>query len=251
VGRRRRATNITAVIVTACAITTISAATAAAKSANKPRPQTSSGYDVSWPQCSSSLPSRLAFAVVGASDGLAFSDNPCLASEYAWAAGAPAPPAFYMNTADPGSASTHWTAPGPKPCSGASADAGCAYNYGWNAAQHAFAYAQAQTGAAAARTWWLDVEIANSWSSDTSLNDADIQGMLDFFSSSSVPVGVYSTGYQWGQIAGTMRPAVSSWLAGASSSTQARSWCTATSFTAGRIALVQFPSNNLDGDVAC
>ena len=49
----------------------------------------------------------------------------------------------------------------------------------------------------------------------------------------------------------TMAPAVPSWLAGAGSLTQARSWCSNPSFTAGRVAMVQFPNNGLDGDVAC
>jgi hypothetical protein len=210
-----------------------------------------SGYDVSWPQCGKTLPGTRLFAVVGVSDGLAFSDNPCLATQYSWAAGATTAPAFYLNTANPGSASVHWTTPGPRTCSGASSDPGCAYNYGWNAAAHAFAYADAQTAAAGNRAWWLDVETGNSWSSNQSLNAADVQGMLDFFSSKAVAAGIYSTAYQWSQIAGSMRPAVPSWLAGASSSTQALSWCRSASFTAGRVALVQFPNSGLDGDVAC
>src|SRR5437879_3203954 len=93
----------------------------------KPRPRTqASGYDVSWPQCGTDLPMTRAFAIVGAGNGLAFSDNPCLASEYAWAAGAAGAPSFYMNTANPGAVSAHWTEPGPKPCAGTSADSGCA-----------------------------------------------------------------------------------------------------------------------------
>jgi hypothetical protein len=52
---------------------------------------------------------------------------------------------------------------------------------------------------------------------NSTLNAADVQGMLDFFQSKSVRAGIYSTAYQWSQIAGTMRPAVPSWLAGASS----------------------------------
>ena len=235
-------------LVMTAVMTTATASTALAKR----RPVSTSGYDVSWPQCGKTLPASHAFGVAGVSNGLAFSDNPCLASEYAWAVGAPGAPAFYMNTANPGAVSSHWTTPGPRPCSGASSDAGCAYNYGWNAGAHAFAYAVQVTGAAAGtHAWWLDVETANSWSTDTALNAADIQGMLDFFASQSVAVGVYSTGYQWSQIAGSMAPAVPSWLAGAGSLTQARSWCSNPSFTAGRVAMVQFPNNGLDGDVAC
>ena len=37
------------------------------------------------------------------------------------------------------------------------------------------------TGAAARVRWWLDIETANTWSTTVALNNADIQGMVDFF----------------------------------------------------------------------
>jgi hypothetical protein len=213
---------------------------------------TTGGYDISWPQCGKTYPANSAFGIVGASDGLAYSDNPCLASEYQWAAGASRPAGLYLNTADPGSASSHWTAPGPKACSGSSDDLGCAYNYGWNAASHAFAYAATQSAAGAGVTWWLDIETANTWSSNTAANSADIQGMVDYFGSQAVTVGVYSTSLQWGQITGGMTLTVPNWLAGASSATQASSWCSsAQSFTGGPVRVVQYPSGGFDGDVLC
>ena len=188
---------------------------------------------------------------MSASDGLAYSDNPCLASEYAWAAAAPRPAGFYMNTADPGSGSTHWTTPGPQSCSGGSDDLGCAYNYGWNAADHAFSYASAQTNGAT-KAWWLDIETANTWSTNTAANNADIQGMVDYFHSKALTVGVYSTRSQWTQITGGLSLAVPNWLAGASSASQASSWCsTALSITGGQVSLVQYPAGSFDGDVAC
>lgn len=213
---------------------------------------TAGGYDVSWPQCGKSYPSNPAFGIVGASDGLAYSDNPCLASELAWAAKGRRPAALYMNTADPGSQSTHWTTSGPKACSGTSVDMGCAYNYGWNAAQHALSYATTQSSAAATAAWWLDIETGNTWSTNTAVNNADIQGMVDYFQSQSVTVGVYSTSYQWGQITGGESLAVPNWVAGASRAAQASRWCSASySFTGGAVKLVQYPSGSFDGDVAC
>jgi hypothetical protein len=210
------------------------------------------GFDISWPQCSKALPSNPTFGIVGVSNGLAFSDNPCLVAEYRWAAGASHAPSFYMSTANPGAQSIHWTEPGPKPCSGASDDRGCAYNYGWNAASHAFAYAAAQTGDAAQRMWWLDIETLNTWSTTVALNNDDIQGMVDFFAARSVPVGVYSTRFQWNQITGGLVLGVPNWLAGASSTSQAVSWCTTgTSFSGGRIAMVQYATSSIDTDVAC
>ena len=208
------------------------------------------GYDISWPQCSQSLPAKPAFGIVGTSNGLAFSDNPCLAQEYSWAIAALRSPALYMSTADPGSQSVHWTTPGPKPCSGVSADLGCAYNYGWNAARHAFTYATSQH--AVATIWWLDIETANTWSTDLAANNADIQGMIDYLHSQAVTVGVYSTAYQWGQITGSVALAVPNWVAGATSASQAASWCTPSrSFTGGTVSMVQYPAGSYDGDVAC
>jgi hypothetical protein len=192
------------------------------------------------------------FAIVGVSQGRPFYDNPCLASEYAWAAQAPRAPAFYMSTANPGAQSVRWTLPGPKSCGGASDDLGCAYNYGWNAADHAFAYADAQTGAAASVSWWLDVETANTWSTNVAANNADIDGMLDYFRARSLPVGVYAVSGQWTQITGGAARAVPNWVPGASSASQALSWCSPShSVTGGPVTVVQYPSGSFDGAAAC
>ena len=57
------------------------------------------GYAVSSPQCSSELPQPpFAFAIIGITAGWAFTQNPCLADEYAWARRGSAPVSVYMNT---------------------------------------------------------------------------------------------------------------------------------------------------------
>jgi len=151
----------------------------AATAAPEPARQTaklqpsSTGYDISYPQCSAAFPKSPAFGIIGVNGGLAYATNPCLASEYAWAqtstsAGQPHV-SFYLNTGNPGPvASTHWPPPGtttPQACDGSWSQA-CAYDYGWSAAQDSFSKAAAASGSSAARTapWWLDVETANSWS---------------------------------------------------------------------------------------
>jgi hypothetical protein len=208
------------------------------------------GYDIAWPQCNKTYPTNPAFAVVGVSDGRAFSDNPCFAAEYSWATAAPRAPGVYMNTANPGASSTRWTLQGPKSCGGASDDVGCAYNYGWNAAAHAFAYAAAQ--GVDASSWWIDVETLNTWSTNTATNNADIRGMLEYLQGVGRDVGVYSTASQWAQITGGLALDVPNWLAGATSASQAVSWCSAQhSFTGGRVTMVQYPSGLFDGDAFC
>ena len=55
-----------------------------------------------------------------------------------------------------------------------------------------------------------------------------LEGMTGFFHSIQADVGIYSTGYQWGQIVGTVSSAsnlytLPSWLAGARTASGARS----------------------------
>lgn len=215
------------------------------------------GYDVSYPQCGGPLPANPAFGIVGVSDGLAYGKNPCLAQQYAWALAAPKAPAFYMNTGNPGNAATRvswYGQSGPRPC-GPADEAGCAYDYGYNAAKHAFEYATAETGAAAATSavWWLDVETANSWSTDKSLNVIDIQGSIDFLREAGIgTVGVYSTGYQWGQITGgaSLGAAVPNWVAGALNAKRAPALCSST-FSGGTVRLVQYVAGGFDANHVC
>ena len=243
-------TTTTSTTTTSTTSTTTSTTTTTTTTPPSNPPPVVGGNDISWPQCSRSYPAKPAFGIVGVSGGLAYSDNPCLASEYAWAAGAPRRPGLYMNTANPGTQSVHWAAPGPRACGGTSDDLGCAYNYGWNAASHAVAYATSQ--GAVDGNWWLDVETANTWSTNLAANNADIQGMVDYLRSQSRTVGIYSTGYQWHQITGGTTLDVPNWVAGATSSSQAVAWCSPTkSFSGGPVSLVQYPAGSFDGDVAC
>src|SRR5262249_51610327 len=134
---------------------------------------------------------------------------------------------------------------GPQPCS-PSNEAGCAYDYGYNAASRAFGSAPAAAGSA----WWLDVETSNSWSTDVSLNRTDIQGSIDFLHGQGVTVGLYSTGAQWGQITGGAALAVPNWVAGAANAKRAPALC-ASSFSGGPVRFVQYPSGGFDADYEC
>lgn len=206
------------------------------------------GYDVSIPQCSQPLPDPGAFAVVGVAGGVAFSGNPCLAGEFAWASRAGAHPQLYMNLGDPGPQSPHWRQPGPHAC--AAADALCpAWNYGANAAADALARARA-AGVRSSR-WWLDVEVENTWAPDPAQNVAVIQGAAAALRSRGAVVGVYSTGHQWGQITGGWQVAMPNWLGGAGGPAQAAAQCGGQGFSGGPVRLVQYPTGSVDGDVSC
>jgi hypothetical protein len=233
-----------------------------------PRSTAPATYDVSYPQCGKALPSPINGGIVGVNGGIVLSGNPCLATEYAWAAKATTyAPAFYANTGNPGPAySSHWPAGQQLPavCDGTNTEA-CSYDYGWNAAKDSFARAAAVTSTAAAATWWLDVETGNSWETLESAygqtataraNDrASIAGAVAALRDAGVAtVGVYSTSYQWGQITGgtgTQFAAQPVWVAGVGSLSTAQSNCRSTSFTGGRVVLAQYSSNGYDADVPC
>ncbi len=213
------------------------------------------GYDVSWPNCATSLPSPPSrFVIVGTDGGGAFTTNPCLRREWSWALRTPSP-ALYLNVGAP-LGTTAWRGrTGPAGTCSATATLCRAYNYGYNAARAAYVYAARQLGGSLAvrRTWWLDVELGSHWSRSTSINARAIAGALSFLRSKGLPAGIYSTTYQFHHIAGTSyRPGVAVWYA-----TQATSYgsaavqCRSSSFTGGRVKLVQYTPGGLDHDLGC
>ncbi len=219
------------------------------------------GTGISYPQCGTDPP-HSPFAIVGVNGGVVFTANPCLAQQVAWAGIDRVQ--LYANTGNAGpGVSAHWPTgqTSPRICLASAPDtAGCAYDHGWNAAADSYrdavgAFRSLGTSRSPASVpWWLDVEIANSWRADTSLNVADLAGAVAFLQSVGVPsVGFYSTAYQWDIITGGTRAfrAHPSWVAGATDLADARSGCSESGFTGGPVDLVQFVPNDLDLDIAC
>ncbi len=241
------------------------------------------GYDVSWPQCAQTLPTVLAFGVVGVNGGLANNTNPCLSSQLSWAAGAlgqtrEPPVALYVNTANPPPAQAAWwpssnsypvgsgsmVANPYGACTGGQSPA-CSYIYG---------YAKAHDNATirgvpnpASYFWWLDVETDNSWSADEIANRAALEGMTHYYLDilKVAGVGIYSTGYQWARIVGGLGAVTSgtslvgpsnlnglpSWLAGASSLAGARANCHQPALTGGTVTVTQYVMDDLDHNFSC
>jgi hypothetical protein len=170
-----------------------------------------------------------------------------------------------MNTGNPGpTVSSHWPPAGattPRACDG-TWSANCAYDYGWLAAADAFARATSVAGAPAARAapWWLDVEAANSWSSDTSTNAADLEGAIAALHAAGVgTVGIYALAADWETIVGASSASapqnapfagLPNWRPGARSGTDAPTWC-ARSVSGGRVLFVQYPAGPFDGNTPC
>ncbi len=252
------------------------------------------GNDISWPQCGKTLPTGQAFGIVGVNNGLANNTNPCLGAQLAWAqksVGGTAQPkaAVYVNTGNPsGVAGIAWwpnsntfahnadgtdtnatsgngvtdivTVPVPAAygaCSTSSAaDIACSYVYGYAKAYDDLRNRGVPTPGA--YRWWLDVETTNSWETATGPNTADLEGMVDAFTSRGAAVGLYSTPYQWGVITGSNVTSGSplhglpDWTAGASSLKDAPGHCATGAFTPGSaVSIVQYVSNNLDYDYSC
>ena len=237
------------------------------------------GYDVSYPQCDSRLPSSRAFVVVGVNGGLSTRANPCLADQLRWAAGANGSVTtqptvqLYLNTANPGELRTQvttWPAAGSTPygtCAGGN-DLPCSWQYGYERARNSVisffapaARAAQIDGVVSRYTWWLDVETANTWQSGSAealaRNRAALEGMTAYLLDEGARVGLYSTSYQWAQIVGTV-PSTSnlvtrnSWLAGATSLAQAKDNCRRTPLVpGGRVTLTQYVSDDLDRNHSC
>jgi len=175
-------------------------------------PSNEVGSDISWPQCSGDMPQDpYTFGIIGVTGGHPFSGNPCLAHEVTWARET-GRVNLYINL-DYGLREN-----GPLAC--LAEDTGCqAYNYGYQGAQWAYQYAnQATEGVSVGvSTWWLDVETENYWSEDSVQNAYVIQGALDFMQRKlNKTTGVYSTSYQWNEIAGGFAPpGTPNWVAGA------------------------------------
>lgn len=215
------------------------------------------GADLGWPNCATSYPASN-FVIAGISHGRPFdvvngNPNPCLTGEYASSANH----GLYLNTGyDPIYYSEHATADCVQRSAALTSDAAHqqAWAVGCSWAEDQAGYASS-VGAASPSAWWLDVETANSWSAnDLTLNSAALQGGVDELNSltPAIPVGVYSTGYQWSQIVGSssVTGLAADWVAtGTSTQRRAQRFCNS-SFTGQPVWLTQWVTS-YDKDYAC
>ena len=216
----------------------------------------STGYDISYPQCGGAYPAG-AFGIIGVNGGYPFVHyNPCLADEYAHSPHA----ALYINTGyDPLYTQVDGQHAIPE-CMTKSAgiqgsvDQKAAWAAGCSEATRSMAYAASQ-GVSKPKGWWLDVETENSWSStDLSLNQYTIQGIVDtLLRQSPAAVGIYSTGYQWRTITGNLPVSgvLADWVAtGSTSAGRARGYC-GTGFSGRPVWFVQYLHGGFDTDYTC
>jgi hypothetical protein len=244
------------------------------------------GNDISYPQCGKTYPTGQGFGIVGVNGGIATTTNPCLSSQLMWANMSLATPGqaktqLYVNTGNPGGLNTpSWpqnntdpvgnASPNPFGTCDGSDSVSCAWQYGWNRAvddvQNKFIPAAQAAGVGIDTNpvnypWWLDVETTNSWKSGSDFayqsNRAVLEGMVSYFQSKGITVGVYSTSYQWGVILNSIPPGsnlngLRSWLAGASGVAGAQSYCSLSPLTSGgSVIMTQFVMDAFDYDYSC
>jgi hypothetical protein len=262
------------VVVALAVVATLLAAPGAATAA-----PSRNGYDVSYPQCDTTLPTGQAFAIIGVNGGLSTKTNPCLAEQLAWAwrssGVVPSQPKaqLYLNTANPGELLdqvTTWPTAGTTPygtCTGTNSMA-CSWQYGRERAENSVvsfftpaARAAAVDSRPAGYTWWLDVETTNTWQSGSTAalarNRATLEGMTAYLVSQGARVGIYSTRYQFSHIAGAVGPhstlaGRANWLAGSTTLAGATTACRATPLVPrGRVTLSQYVASGLDHNYSC
>lgn len=203
------------------------------------------GFDISWPQCNGERPGdAVPFAIIGVTGGKAFTANGCLREQMQWAHRADTVPQVYTNLN--GVPMGYWE---PYKCG--PEDASCnAYWYGYNSGLHALALAKSQ--GADVQDWWLDIETMNYWSHDTGLNASVIRGGYEALRDAGKSVGVYSTPFQWREIAGGLQLGLPVWTAGAEDLADAQGRCNSRfAFNGGQVKLVQFIANNFDNNFVC
>jgi len=202
-----------------------------------------------------------AFGIVGVDSGYPFMSlvhpgNPCMADEYAHSPN----PALYVNTGyDPIYEKPDHTTPECTTKSQSLPTDGAhqrAWAVGCSEAQKDLTYVT-QQGVVNPGGWWLDVETGNSWSSDKTLNQYAIQGLIDtLLSSNATPVGIYSNNYMWSAIVGSNAVTGQSadWYAtGLTTAQAAAPYCSsAYSFAGDPVKLAQFVvGGTIDRDLAC
>jgi hypothetical protein len=247
---RGRGQQLTAAFLMGLIFAVVSAQMARAQEPPSVAPSPLVGYDISWPQCDGPYPRNYAsIGIIGVNGGKPFTGNRCLESQWDWLGQYSARDAVYINLDYPKAVNIHqlW---GPAGFCGLD-DLSCrTYNYGWNSAKDSLT--RAKRAGIQTNEWWLDVETMNHWSEYRGLNERVIAGAIEYLQSRGLDVGIYSTPYQWGVIAGGYSPGLPVWTAGAENFLEAVSRCDNPkyAFAGGAVELVQYVET-YDTNVIC
>ena len=222
------------------------------------------GYDVSWPQCSEAEggyglpmpPTDADFMIIGLTDGLAFTENPCLASqvEFARTRGIPAH-GYAMATFPTAGQLTTYGSAGPFD---SATRAGQLRNVGY--AEATFALESLDAIGWHPPTIWIDVEprTAQPWPTGTATAEAEnrmvIEGLMRGLHDANLSYGLYSYTYGWTEITGGWSlPGVPVWATAGrlDDPEEARDRCTQPSFSGGEVHIAQWTDGTRDYNLTC
>lgn len=222
------------------------------------------GFDVSWPQCSVAdggydlpmPPADADFMIIGLTKGLAFTENPCLASQVAFSRtnGIPAH-GYAMATFPTADQLATYGSAGPfDPAT----RAGRLRNVGFNEA--AFALDSLAEVGWDPPTVWIDVEprAAQPWPAGTATAEAEnklvIEGLMRGLHDADLSYGLYSYSNAWKEITGGWSlPGVPVWATAGRLDypEEARDRCSQASFSGGEVHLAQWTDGTRDFNLTC
>ena len=220
------------------------------------------GHDISWPQCPSSFPpTSTQFLVIGLTNGLPFTENPCVATQATWAADHAKPTHAYTMAGFPTSAQlTTYGASGPW---SSSTRAGRLSNVGYAEAMYAVATVRDVPGWAP-RMVWIDVEPRDTeprrqpWPTSTTVQRLEnryvVEGIMRGLRAAGYSYGIYSNASGWQTITGSWwLPGVPVWATAGTLNypNEALDKCTQPSFSGGKVYLAQWWDATWDYDRTC
>lgn len=222
------------------------------------------GGDVSWPQCPAGmgikerrtlgLPMPLdtaEYVIIGLTNGPAFTPNPCLASQVAWAKEKKLMTSAYAVVSYPRDAAIRrYGADGP---GDPKTKIGRLTNVGYQ--QALWNLASMKRAGLESPSVWIDVEPVAvwEWSDDIAANQAVVKGTLAGYQDAGKRVGVYSIEGLWTPIVGDLQLQLPEWRpAGESSRSAALERCGGDwMFQGGAAVLVQWLEGSRDRNVTC
>ncbi|NJC23445.1 hypothetical protein BJ994_002521 [Arthrobacter pigmenti] len=222
------------------------------------------GHDVSWPQCPSSQggfglpmpPPSSQFIIIGLTKGLAFTENPCLASQVTWARTNGKPSHGYAMATFPTAAQlSTYRSQGPW---SSSTRAGQLSNVGYSEAR--FAVASMNRIGFRPPVVWIDVEPrpAQPWPTGTAQREREnrwvIEGLMRGLRDAGFSYGFYSYTSGWQEITGSWRvPGVPVWATAGRLDypNEALDRCTQASFSGGRVYISQWYDDTRDYNRTC
>lgn len=222
------------------------------------------GHDISWPQCSTAQggfglplpPPESQFVIIGLTRGLAFTENPCLADQVAWARNNSKPAHGYAMATYPTAAQLN-TYGGQGPWSSAT-HAGRLSNVGYSEAR--FAIQSLNRVGFRPPVVWIDVEPrpAQPWPGATVAQRLDnryvVEGLMRGLRDAGFAYGFYSYSAGWQEIVGPWRlPGVPVWATAGRLDypTEALDRCFQPSFSAGRVYISQWYDDVRDYNRTC